>query len=260
MATLIRRHGGEPTIAPSMQEVPLDNNQAVFDFVEQLLAGRYDAVVFLTGVGAKAMRDIAERRHSTADLLGALRKTTIIVRGPKPAAVMREWQVPITVRAPEPNTWQELVAAIDQSDVDLNGGHLAVQEYGQPSEDLYAALQQRGAKVTAVPVYRWMLPDDLGPLESAIKSTIDPGFDLLLFTSAQQVRHVLEVACRLGCESEWRSAAEQSVIASIGPTCSQTLQECGLTVHIEPSHPKMGTLVREAVAAAPALLQSRQSS
>jgi uroporphyrinogen-III synthase len=242
-----------------MQEVPLDDNEAVFAFADDLLAGRFAAVIFLTGVGATALLEVAERRHDRETMLAALRSTTTIVRGPKPAAVLRDWNVPIALRAPEPNTWADLIAAIDASDLDLHGACVAVQEYGVLSNELHDALRDRGAIVTSVPVYRWTLPDDTAPLEAAIRATVETGFDVLLFTSAQQVRHVLLVAERLGLADAWREALNDTVIASIGPTCSETLQELGLPVDLEPTHPKMGTLVREALQQAPQLLQSKRS-
>jgi uroporphyrinogen-III synthase len=258
MASLLRRQRCVPTVAPSMQEVPLEDHDGVLEFAEQLLARRFDAIIFLTGVGAEAMLEIAEQRLDRDALLEALRSLTTIIRGPKPAAVLREWQVPITLRAAEPNTWEEVLFAIDASDLSMEGCRIAIQEYGESNEKLYAALRQRGALVTPVSVYRWTLPDETGPLEAAIAAAIDSPFDLVLFTSAQQVRHVLEVAARLGSEDAWRAAAERSVVASIGPTCSEALREAGLHVDLEPSHPKMGTLVREAVEAAPRLLAHRR--
>lgn len=260
MASLIRRQGGEPTVAPSMQEVPLEDNDAVFAFADELLAGSFQAIIFLTGVGATALLEIAERRHDREEMLSALRATTTIVRGPKPAAVLRQWKVPISLSAAEPNTSDEVIAAIDASGFDLGGANVAVQEYGVLSEELHAALRERGAVMTPVPVYRWTLPDDTGPLEAAICATVETSFDVVLFTSAQQVRHVLQVAERLGQADAWRAAVAGAVIASIGPTCSEALQEVGLRVDLEPTHPKMGTLVREALQEAPRLLQAKRSS
>jgi uroporphyrinogen-III synthase len=106
-------------------------------------------------------------------------------------------------------------------------------------------LEARGATVTAVPVYRWVLPGDIGPLRDAIQRTIRGEFDALVFTSAHQLDNVLQVAEQDGCRDAWLAAARQCVIASIGPTASETIRSFGLPVHLEPAHPKMGTLVRE---------------
>ena len=260
MASLIRRHGGLPTVAPSMQEVPLEDNDAVFKFAESLLAGEFDAVVFLTGVGAQALMDVLETRHDPSDVLNALRNANVVVRGPKPAAVMRTWDVPIAAVAAEPNTWKETLTAIDDGAIPTQDRRIAVQEYGLPIEEFYTALRERGASVTAVPVYRWTLPDDTKLLEAAITQAVETGFDLFLFTSTQQVRHVLQIADRLDVEDAWRAAVKRSMVGSIGPTCSAALRDADLDVDLEPTHPKMGTLVRECCAAAGELLAGKRSS
>ena len=257
MQSLIERLGGEAIIAPSLREIPLGNNPGALDFAAQLFAGRIDVMVFLTGVGARALLEVVELRFPREQFLSTLGNCVTVVRGPKPAAVLREWGVRIDHRVPEPNTWRELLQTLDAS-VPVSGRRVAVQEYGQPNSQLYAALEERGAFVTPVPVYRWELPEDLAPLESAIHRTIAGDFHILMWTSAQQVRHVLQVAEQLGVLEAWRAAASRTIMASIGPTCTEALAEERLPADFEPTHPKMGSLVKEAIAAAPALLASRQ--
>jgi uroporphyrinogen-III synthase len=149
---------------------------------------------------------------------------------------------------------------LDDERVPLSGRTVAVQEYGRPSTELYAALAERGAEVRPVPVYRWELPEDTGPLEQSIFRTIAGEFDLLLFTSAHQMTNVLAVAERLGVREAWLAAANRCIIGSIGPTASEALREEGLCPDLEPSHPKMGHLVVEACAQAPALLPKKRST
>lgn len=254
MEALLRRCGAQPSVAASMREVPLEQNEAAFAFIQRLLAGHIDVMIFMTGVGARALLDVAASRFDRADVLAALQRCTVVVRGPKPVAVLREWGTRIDFRAPEPNTWRELVGILDAEAVELRGQFVGVQEYGRPSPELYAELQYRGALVLPVPVYRWALPDDTAPLEEAVRRTLDGEFDVLMFTSAHQIDNVLEISRRIGVESEWRRAAERCVVASIGPTCSEALREAGLRVDLEPSHPKMGHLVMETCAQARDLL------
>lgn len=246
IAMLIEKHGARATVAPSMKEVPLDQNATAFAFAETLFSGGVDIVVFLTGVGTRALLELLESRHPRDAVREAFGKCQVVVRGPKPVGVLRDWNIRIDHRAPEPNTWRELLATLEKS-CTLNGSRVAVQEYGVPNAELTAALAARGASVLSVPVYRWALPDDLSPLEQAIQKTVEAEFDLLLFTSAQQVRHVLSVADRLGLANAWRAAAERCLVGSIGPTCTEALQEEGLRVDMEASPPKMGQLVRDAV-------------
>ena len=258
MHALLARCGAQPTVAPSMREVPLEQNAAAFGFAERLLSGQIDAVVCLTGVGTRTLLETICERHERQQVLDALNRCRIIVRGPKPVVVLREWNIRIDHRAPEPNTWRELLKMLDDEQVPLAGQTVAVQEYGKPSVELCAALAERGASVVAVPVYRWMLPEDTTPLESAVRQTIAGEFDVLMFTSAWQLNSVLEIAGRLGVRDEWLVAANRCVIASIGPTASETLREEGLTPDLEPSHPKMGHLVKETCEAAAALLVKKR--
>jgi uroporphyrinogen-III synthase len=240
--------------------VPLEQNEAAFRFAEDLLAGRVDLVVFLTGVGARALLEAISTRFDRERVLAALAQCRVMARGPKPVAVLREWGTRIDYRAPEPNTWRELVDVLDRERVPLAGRVVAVQEYGRPGEELCAALQARGADVRPVPVYRWALPEDVRPLETAIRRTLNGEFDLLLCTSANQITNVLEVAARLGLHDEWLAAANQCVIASIGPTASEALREAGVPPDLEPSHPRMGQLVREACEQASRVLAAKRAA
>jgi len=202
---------------------------------------------------------VVESKHSHDEFLAALQRCTTVVRGPKPAAVLREWKLRIDHQVPEPNTWRDLVALLDAK-VPVAGKRVAVQEYGQPNPELYDALAQRRAEVIKVPVYRWALPEDTGPLQAAVQRTIAGEFDVLMFTSAQQLRHVLAVAEAAGVRDVWLAAARRCVIASIGPTASETLVEAGLPPDIEPEHPKMGHLVQATAQQAGSILQTKRRS
>ena len=259
MRSLIERHGGVATVAPSMREIPLEENPAAFAFGEELLAGRIDVAVFLTGVGAAALMESLETRWPRAEILSAMERCITVVRGPKPTVVLSKWGLRIDHRAPEPNTWRELLSTLADA-VDLSGRRIAIQEYGKPSDELYRELESRGASLLPVPVYRWALPTETAPLRDAVHRTIAGDFDVILFTSAQQLHSVLEIAGESGLSSEWLAAANRCVVASIGPTATETLVEGGLGVDLQPSHPKMGPLVKEAIEAGRRLLAGKQGS
>ncbi len=249
MNALIQRHGANGFVAPSMQEVALIDQSDVFTFCEMLWRGEVDVVIFLTGVGARQLLKIAELRYAMDEFLAKLAACALVTRGPKPTSVMNGWGLEATARARSPHTWKEVLAATDQT-LDVRGQRVAVQEYGVPNSELYEGLESRGAHVLPVPVYRWALPDDVQPLEAAITSTIAGHFDVLLFTSASQIHHVLTVANRMNLRSEWLIAAERCVVGSVGPTCSSALSAAGLAATVEADPPKMGPLVRSAINAA----------
>jgi uroporphyrinogen-III synthase len=254
METLLRTRGAVPFVAPSMREVPVENNPEAFAFAERLFMGEFDMVIFLTGVGAKHLAKVIETRHPPGVFQEALREVTVIVRGPKPAAVMREWDVPFAAIAPEPNTWREVLHVTEGRPE----RRIAVQEFGRTSQELLDGLRGRGANVTAVPVYQWELPEDTGPLREAVARLAKGEFDAALFTTSIQVNHLLQIAAEEGVEPEVRDALRRTVIASIGPTTSEALREFGFKPDLEPSHPKMGILVTELAAKAHEIIQLKQ--
>jgi uroporphyrinogen-III synthase len=261
---LIRGQGGICFVAPSMREIPLEENSAAFDFAARLfgsgqpgsgqVGGDFDMVVFLTGVGARLLNQILETRYPPGSLADALRKIAVVARGSKPLAVMREWGVPVAVSVPEPNTWREILAATQGR----RERRIAVQEYGRPTPELIDGFRRRGAEVTTVPVYQWDLPLDLGPLKEAVRRLIAQEFDVVLLTTSMQVPHLLRVASDEGVDAKVRAALAGAVIASVGPTTSATLRELGIQTDFEPSHPKMGFLVNETAARARQILQSKR--
>jgi uroporphyrinogen-III synthase len=248
---LIRKQGGLPFVAPSMREIPLENNPEALAFAERLLRGDFDMMILLTGVGTRLLGEIIATRWKSGSKGGAfadaLAKIEVVARGPKPIAVLREWEVPVTIAVPEPNTWREILAAIEARP-DVSTKSIAVQEYGRPSPELIEGLRARGAKVATVPVYQWDLPADCEPLREAVTRLCASQFDVALFTTSVQIVHLLKVAREMGREEETRSALVRIVIASVGPATSEALTECGIPPDFEPSHPKMGFLVNETAA------------
>jgi uroporphyrinogen-III synthase len=259
MAELVRRHGGHPLVAPSMREVPLSENSAPLELFQKLEAGEIDLVILLTGVGTRTMVDAVASRYSRqriADLLGSV---TVLARGPKPVAALKELGLQPALTAPEPNTWKEALAILDAS-VELAGKRVAVQEYGVTNAELLTGLEARGAKILRVPVYRWALPEDIAPLQAAIREITEGKADVVIFTSANQVENVFKVAHQDGIDSELPEALRRALVVSIGPVCSEALGNFGLKPDFEPEHPKMGFMIGELAASAQKLLNKKRQN
>src|SRR5580693_6377978 len=256
MGELIRRQGGVPFVAPSMREAPIENNTQAFEFAERLFRGEFDLMIFLTGVGTRALNKVLASRYPEEQFAEALRKITVAARGPKPLAALRELKVPVAVTAPEPNTWRELLAALDGR----AERKIAVQEYGKSNPELLDALRARGAEVTPVRVYQWDLPEDLAPLREAVHRISAGKADVAMFTTSIQLPHLFRIAAEEHVAESMQQALGRMVIASIGPTTTETLDEFGLQPDITPSHPKMGFLVKETAEQAGAILQRKRGA
>jgi uroporphyrinogen-III synthase len=242
MGELIRKQGGEPFIAPSMREVPVEENAPVFQFADRLFAGEFDMMILLTGVGTRQLNRLLATRYPESAFADALKQVTVVARGPKPVAALREMGLAPAITAPEPNTWRELL----QATAGRAERRIAVQEYGRSNPELLDGLRTRGAEVTSVRVYQYGLPEDPEPLREAARRLAAGQFDVALFTTGVQVGHLFRIAEELGIGPATLAGLRRATIASIGPTTTEALEEFGLSPSLEPSHPKMGLLVREA--------------
>jgi uroporphyrinogen-III synthase len=259
MARLIERHGMSPISAPALREVPLEDQTAALAFGEALMRGECDLLVLLTGVGARALLTALHARCPEAQVLAALFRVPLACRGPKPVAVLKSLGLSATAVAREPNTHRELIEALQP--LPLAGKRVWVQEYGRPNPELIAALQARGAEVHSAAVYAWRLPEDVGPLRSAIARLCDGEADAIAVTSARQIDHLLEVANAMGLRDALLSALRtRVVVASIGPVTTAALIEQGLRPDIEPEHPKMGHLVKALAERGALALSSKRDS
>jgi uroporphyrinogen decarboxylase len=258
-AAMIERYGGVAIIAPAMREIPLEDNRDALEFAERLIRGDVDVAIFLTGVGTRALFRVMEMRHRREAIVAALANVAIVARGPKPVAALRDFGIEPAIVVPEPNTWRELLATL-ASKVALKGKRISIQEYGVPNRDLTAGLEARGAQVTSVPVYRWALPADRGPLRDGLSAIAAGAADVALFTSSMQVTNVMQVAQAEGIGDALKRALGSMVVGSIGPVCSQELRANEIAPDFEPTHPKLGHLVKEAAENSAAILKRKRDA
>ena len=240
---LIFYHGGIPRVAPSMKESPVESI-SISNFAKNLCKNNVDVIVLFTGVGTRMLSNRIAKEYGLEEYTTALKRTKIIARGPKPVAALREINLKPDITVPEPNTWKDVLTAIDQK-LDVNNKTVYVQEYGVANKQFLKCLEDRGANVKTITVYKWALPDDLKPLKDAIKSISDGGEDLVLFTSSQQVVNLFHVASEQGLKNSLYNAFSNILVGSIGPTTTETLENYGISADYEPDSPKMGNFVRE---------------
>jgi len=257
MEQSIRKHGGEPFVAPSVKEMPFEQHDEVFAWAERLFAGEFDLAVLMTGAGLTYLRDMLAERYPRERLVNALRRVTIVARGPKPVAVLQEMGVSARITVPEPNSWREILPVIAARPE----RRITIQEYGRSNPEFVAALEGLDAQVCPISIYRWGLPDDPGPLQEAVRRIAYRRCDVVLFTTSIQLTHLLEVAASMGLESEVRQALDQDLaIGSVGPVMNVALADAGLSPDVVPAHPKMAVLVRAAAeVAGQVLMRKRQA-
>jgi uroporphyrinogen-III synthase len=261
VAKLIRTYGGEPFVVPAMREVPLESHRQALEFADGLMQGNFDLVIFLTGVGVRALLDIVVTRYSREEFLQALRSVRVAARGPKPQAALRDVHVPVSVVAAEPSTWREMLSAMQtEFGESLATMRVAVQEYGASNPEFLSALNEQCAEVTKVPVYQWTLPEDVRPLRECVLGIARGNVDVVLFMTAVQVIHLFQIAEQMNCQQDLRDGLTKMVVVSIGPTTSEELAHYGIKPDFEPSRPKMGFIVNEAAQYSGKVLHEKRSN
>jgi len=241
LAELIEKRGGQALQAPALNEVPDVDPAFVERLVADLRAQPARVAIFQTGVGTHALFKTTDALGLTAPLLDVLARMTVVVRGPKPTAALRSRGVRIDLAAADPFTTHEVLQALQP--LALDGARVIVQRYGITNIELEQALRQRGAQVIEIPTYRWALPADTQPLVDLIAALEAHQVDAVVFTNAAQVHNFFAVAEREGRTAPVKAALERTLIASIGPVCSDALRKFGLRIALEPHPPKLGPLV-----------------
>jgi uroporphyrinogen-III synthase len=241
-STLLERLGGNVYACPLLEEKPVENRAELEDFVRQAASGNLDAMIFLTGVGARFLISAAESIGLKNDFLNALGKMTIVVRGPKPVAALRQFGVRVDVTPDNPTT-EGVIEALRARD--LQGRRVGVQLYGTPNPQLVSALEAKGANVTPVQVYAYGAAADSSSVNALITKILNHEFQAIAFTSAPQIRMLFEFAQQLGNAAALAATLKKDVVvASIGEVTSRALEEQGLTAKIVPQQSKMGALAQ----------------
>lgn len=237
LADLIQRHNGVPLAAPCLREVHSPGSPILQSSISAVLDRSLDIAIFLTGVGTTTVFDAARLMGREADLRARLANATVVVRGPKPTAVLRKLEVRVDLLAPPPNTTTEVIGLLEP--LEPRGKTVAVQLYGEPNPTLSRWLRDRGATVYELTPYVWDRPVDPAPVLALLDALDQRGIDALLITSQAQVENLFGVAAEHGRAVRLDGVA----IGAQGPVAEAALQRHGLRAAIRPAHGHMGALV-----------------
>jgi uroporphyrinogen-III synthase len=241
LAELVARRGGVPMLAPALEEVPDIDPQAVLAMLERWRIEPFKICIFQTGVGTRALFSATDAANLTAELRELLAASMVVVRGPKPVGELNARDIRIDIRAASPFTTDTVLDALANTGV--KDCSILVQRYGATNQALAAALEARGAVVHEIATYRWALPANTQPLVELIDALRQSRVDAVVFTSAVQMHNLYAVAQRAGSAAHLAGDLNRSVIASIGPVCSRTLRDYGVTPTLEANPPKLGPLL-----------------
>jgi uroporphyrinogen-III synthase len=252
LTRLIARQGGSALVAPALREVPSEDDGRIRAWLEDVAAGRFDVVIFLTGSGCRALLERATECGILSAVLSGLGRARVVARGPKPVRVLSEYGVPVALVPPEPNTSVELLVALRRWR--LAGQSVGLQVYGGSTpflERLETDLAALGSRVQRVAPYRWEGPADEQGVRQLIAACLAGRVDALLILSSSQIQILFQIAEALEQEKALRRAlnAARLLVAAVGPVAAQASLAHGVRVDLVPEHPKMGHLVAALAAA-----------
>jgi len=249
LGALLDRRGARVIYAPAIRIVPLADDADLVAATREVLDRPIDLVVATTGVGFRGWLEAADAWD--LPLVEHLRSARVLARGPKARGAIRGGGL-VDAWSPESESSAEVLSHLmSGAEGSLEGRRIAVQLHGDPLPDLVAGLRAAGAEVLTVPVYRWVLPEDVGPVRRLVSTVVAGGVDAVTFTSAPAAASLLTVADELGLRDDLITALTGRVLAvAVGPVTAGPLDAAGIQ-SAQPVRARLGALAREVVARLP---------
>jgi uroporphyrinogen-III synthase len=241
LGALLQRRGAAVLHAPALRIVPLADDSELLAATKDLIDQAPDVVVATTAIGFRGWVEAAEGWGLGEPLLERLRAVELLARGPKvkgsirAAGLTEDW-------SPSSESMAEVLDRLLEEGVD--GRRIAVQLHGEPLPGFVEALRAAGGEVVGVPVYRWMPPEDIGPVDRLLDAVVSRGLDAITFTSAPAAVSLLNRAEERGLLPELIAALHHDVLpACVGPVTAVPLQARGVDT-VQPERFRLGPLVQ----------------
>jgi uroporphyrinogen-III synthase len=241
LGALLERRGAHVQHAPALRIVPLADDSELLDATHQLVAHAPDIVIATTAIGFRGWIEAAEGWGLGSSLLATLGEAELLARGPKVRGAIRaaglreEW-------SPASESMAEVLQRL--LDQGVEGRRIALQLHGEPLPGFVESLRAGGAEVVGVPVYRWMPPEDIAPVDRLIDATIARAVDAVTFTSAPAAASLIARAELRGIREELLQALRHDVLAAcVGPVTAAPLEEHQVPT-LQPERFRLGPLVQ----------------
>ncbi|MYS05053.1 uroporphyrinogen-III synthase [Streptomyces sp. SID6041] len=249
LIALLRRRGAAVVHGPALRIVPLADDTELLAATKELIGHAPDVVIATTAIGFRGWVEAAEGWGCGQELLAVLRDTELLARGPKVKGAVRAAGLTESW-SPGSESMAEVLDLLLAEGV--AGRRIAIQLHGEPLPGFVEALTAGGAEVVGVPVYRWMPPEDIGPLDRLLDAVLSRSLDAVTFTSAPAAVSLLSRAEEKGVRADLVAALRHDVLAvCVGPVTALSLQAEGIDTY-QPERFRLGPLVQLLCAELPA--------
>lgn len=244
LGTMLERRGAAVLHGPALRIVPVADDTRLEGATRDLIARPPDITVATTGIGYRGWVEAADGWGVGEDLLAALGSGTLLARGPKARGAIRASGLVDAWSPPSESSAEVLDHLLAGEAGNVAGKRIAVQLHGEPLPDVVEALEIAGAEVVQIPVYRWLPPADLGPLDRLLDCTLAGGVDALAFTSAPAAAGLLARADERGVRAALIDALRGPVLAlAVGPVTAAPLEAVDIRT-VQPQRSRLGAMVR----------------
>jgi uroporphyrinogen-III synthase len=248
LAVMLERRGAAVQHGPAIRIVPLADDTDLLAATRALLARPPDVTVATTGIGFRGWVEAADGWGIGEELLAALGRGTLLARGPKARGAIRASGL-VEAWSPPSESSAEVLDHLLADGVE--GRRVAVQLHGEPLPDVVEALTLAGAEVVEVPVYRWVPPADVAPMDRLTDAVLAGGVDALAFTSAPAAASLLARATERGLQAELLGALRGPVLSlCVGPVTAAPLEAVDVPT-VQPQRSRLGAMVRRLEAEMP---------
>ncbi|MFB7375086.1 uroporphyrinogen-III synthase [Streptomyces sp. NPDC056222] len=241
LGALLRRRGAAVVHGPALRIVPLADDTELLAATKELIDHAPDVVVATTAIGFRGWVEAADGWGYGEELLDCLRGVELLARGPKVKGAVRAAGLTESW-SPSSESMAEVLDRLLAEGV--AGRRIALQLHGEPLPGFVEALTAAGAEVVGVPVYRWMPPEDIGPLDRLLDGALSGSLDAVTFTSAPAAASLLTRAEDRGVLPEFLAALRNEVlVVCVGPVTALPLQAHGIET-LQPERFRLGPLVQ----------------
>ncbi|MFD7959536.1 uroporphyrinogen-III synthase [Streptomyces zaomyceticus] len=241
LIALLRRRGSAVVHGPALRIVPLADDTELLAATKELIGHAPDVVIATTAIGFRGWVEAADGWGYGEELLGVLRGVELLARGPKVKGAVRAAGLTESW-SPSSESMAEVLDRLLAEGV--AGRRIALQLHGEPLPGFVEALTAGGAEVVGVPVYRWMPPEDIGPLDRLLDAALSGGLDAITFTSAPAAASLFSRAEAKGVRDQLVAALRHDVLAvCVGPVTALPLQAEGIDTY-QPERFRLGPLVQ----------------
>ncbi len=237
------RRGATVLHVPVLQIGPLEHDAPLLADTRRILQHPPDLTIVSTAYGMRRWAEAADAAGLMEDLVAALGRSRLMVRGTKARGAVRALGLDDSGAAEGELTADLVELALAEG---VAGRTVVVQLHGYTDHHLLDRLREAGATVLAVEPYRWLADADLDALDQLIDTLALGALDMLTFTSAPAVDALLERARRIGRREDLLGAlcTGEVAAAAVGPVTAGPLKGEGVPVLVPDRH-RMGAMVKE---------------